>query len=149
MIIGEYCRREVVIAERGTSLRQAAKLMRHHHVGDLVVVDRKEAGPVPAGILTDRDLVVEVIAEDVDLDEVAVGDVMTTEVAVARQDEGIWDTLFRMRSWGVRRLPVVDDAGILQGIITIDDLLELFTEHLYDLVQVITREREREIQRRA
>ncbi len=88
------------------------------------------------------------LAQNVDPAEVTVGDVMSAEPAVARQDDDLWDTLLRMRTWGVRRLPVVDANGCLQGIVTVDDLLELFTEHLNELVKVVTREQEREVQRR-
>jgi signal-transduction protein with cAMP-binding, CBS, and nucleotidyltransferase domain len=148
MGIGEYCNREVVVTGPDTSLREAARLMRHHHVGDVVVVEEREGRTVPLGILTDRDLVVEVLAEEVAVQEVDVADVMTADLALAQEYDDLWDTLFRMRSRGVRRLPVVDTGGGLQGIITVDDLLELFTEHLHDLVKVLTREQDRERQQR-
>ncbi|MFP4559868.1 MAG: CBS domain-containing protein [Thiohalorhabdus sp.] len=146
--IGQYCNREVVVTERERSIRDAARLMRNHHVGDLVVVERYEGEVIPVGIVTDRDLVVEVLAEEVGVDEVTVGDVMSAEPALAREEDDLWETLLRMQSWGVRRLPVVSASGELQGIITVDDLLELFTEYLHDLVKVVTRERERELVRR-
>jgi len=148
MPIGEYCNREVLITDRDRSVRDAARLMRNHHVGDLVVVESFEGQRIPVGILTDRDLVVEVLAQNVTPDEVTVGDVMSAEPALAREDDDLWETLIRMQSWGVRRLPVVNGGGVLQGIVTVDDLLELFTEYLHDLVKVVTREQEREAQRR-
>ncbi|HKJ89221.1 MAG TPA: CBS domain-containing protein [Gammaproteobacteria bacterium] len=146
--IGEYCNREVVITERERSIRDAARLMRNHHVGDLVVVERYEGEMIPVGILTDRDLVVEVLAEEVGVDEVTVADVMSAPAALAREEDDLWETLMRMQSWGVRRMPVVSASGTLQGIITVDDLLELFTEYMHDLVKVVTREQERELTRR-
>ncbi|MFA9461348.1 CBS domain-containing protein [Thiohalorhabdus methylotrophus] len=146
--IGEYCKREVVITRRERTIRDAARLMRNHHVGDLVVVEEYEGETIPVGMITDRDLVVEVLAEEVGMDEVTVGDVMSAEPALAREEDDLWETLMRMQSWGVRRLPVVDAAGVLQGIITVDDLLELCTEYLHDLVKVVTREQERELARR-
>lgn len=148
MPIGEYCKREVVTTDRHSSVRHAAHLMRSHHVGDLVVVEPYEGDLVPIGILTDRDLVLAVLAQEVAPEEVTVGDVMSTEPALALESDDLWDTLFRMQSWGVRRLPVVNTADDLQGIITVDDLLELFTEYLHDLVKVVTREQEREVHRR-
>ncbi len=60
MPIGEYCNRKVVSTDRDRSIREAAKLMRNHHVGDLVVVESYEGERIPVGILTDRDLVMEV-----------------------------------------------------------------------------------------
>ncbi|MEF8793287.1 CBS domain-containing protein [Thiohalorhabdus sp.] len=150
MAIGEYCNREVVITDRSHSIREAAKLMRDHHVGDLVVVEEiSEAKRKPVGIVTDRDLVLEVLAQDVGLNEVTVGDVMSADPALAHAGDDLWETLVRMRSRGVRRLPVVNGEDILQGIVTVDDLLEVFTEHLNDLVKVVTREQERETERRS
>ena len=142
--IGEYCNREVVVTHATTSVRETARLMRHHHVGDVVVADKRDGRTVPVGIVTDRDLVVEVLAEEVAVEEVTAGDIMAADLAVAEENDDLWDTLLRMRFRGVRRLPVVDAGGGLQGIITVDDLLELFTEHLHDLVKVITREQDRE-----
>ena len=148
MPIGEYCNREVVITQGDRSIREAARLMRSHHVGDLVVVADQGGRSVPVGIVTDRDLVMEVLAQAVAPEEVTVADVMSGEPALAREDDDLWDTLLRMQSRGVRRLPVVDAQGALQGIVTVDDLLELFTEYLHDLVKVVTREQEREVRQR-
>jgi CBS domain-containing protein len=148
MAIGEYCNRQVVITQGDHSIREAARLMRRHHVGDLVVVAERGGRRVPVGIVTDRDLVVEVLAQAVTPEEVTVADVMSTDPALAREADDLWDTLLRMQSHGVRRLPVVDAQGALQGIVTVDDLLELFTEYLHDLVKVVTREQEREVRHR-
>ncbi len=149
MPIGEYCNREVVITDRNRSIRDAAQLMRNHHVGDLVMVEPFEGERIPVGIVTDRDLVLEVLAQEATPEEVTVADIMSAEPALAREDDDLWETMFRMQSWGVRRLPVVNADGVLQGIVTVDDLLELLTEYLYDLVKVVTREQERELQRRS
>jgi CBS domain-containing protein len=144
MTVGEFCNREVVIASEEATLIEAAQLMRRYHVGDVVIVDRSKEPPVPLGILTDRDIVVEVIAEEVPLSSVKVGDVMSYELITAREEDGIWETLQRMRAHGVRRIPVVNDKGGLEGILTVDDLLELFSEELIALAKVASREISRE-----
>lgn len=77
MPIGEICNREVVIVRKEDSILEAAKLMREYHVGDVVVVDDREGRVIPLGILTDRDIVVELIAKEVPLDSVSVQDVMS------------------------------------------------------------------------
>jgi CBS domain-containing protein len=140
MTVGEFCNREVVIASREETVVAIAKLMRQHHVGDVVIVDRGTEPPTPIGIVTDRDLVVELVAAEVPLDSVTVGDVMSSELVTAREEEGIWECLQRMRSRGVRRVPVVNREGGLEGILTVDDLLELFSEELLALAKVATRE---------
>lgn len=140
MSVGEYCNREVAIAYQHTEVREAAKLMRKHHVGDLVVVDLVGEENIPVGVLTDRDIVIEVIAEDLDLDEITVGDIMSVDLVTARERDDLWDTLNRMRIQGIRRLPVVNDSGGLEGILTADDVLELFAEGLADIVSLVQRE---------
>ncbi|MDA8165037.1 MAG: CBS domain-containing protein [Desulfobacteraceae bacterium] len=136
MTVGEFCNREVVIATRDDVIVEIAKLMRQHHVGDVVIVDQAKLPPVPVGIVTDRDIVVELVAEEVALESVKAGDIMSYELVTAREEDGIWETLQRMRAQGVRRVPVVNRDGGLEGILTVDDLLELFSEELLALAKV-------------
>jgi len=138
--VGRICNRDVVMIEKTASVAEAARRMRAHHVGNLVVVEQESPDPIPIGIVTDRDLVVEVLAEGVELRTVTVGDVMSFDLATAREDNDLSDTIKRMRAKAVRRLPVVDARGVLAGIISIDDLIELFAEQLGDLAQLIGRE---------
>ena len=105
MTVGEICNRETVIVQKDTSLLETARLMRSHHVGSIVVVEQGSKPPKPAGIITDRDLVVEVMATSVDLGRVTVGDVMSLELTTAQENDGIWDTIQRMRLKGVRPSP--------------------------------------------
>ena len=136
MTVGKFCNREVIIAEKDCTIAEVAKLMRRHHVGDVVVVTTSGDRTRPVGILTDRDIVIEVIAADVPLDAVAAGDVMSYELVTAREGDSIWDTLQHMRAKGIRRVVVVNAAEELQGILSIDDLLELFAEELNLLAKV-------------
>jgi len=140
MSIGEVCNREVVIVTPEESITEAARLMRERHVGDVVVVSEREGVRVPVGILSDRDLVIEVLAKEVPLDAVTVGDVMSDRLLIAREDEGILDAVKRMRERGVRRVPVVGEDGALVGILALDDLIELIAEQLTDLVGLLTME---------
>ena len=144
MPISEICNREVVITYKDSSIVEVAKLMRNYHVGDVVVVDSVGDQSVPVGIITDRDIVVEIIARDVPLGSVTAGDIMSYDLITAREQDGIWDTLQRMRSHGIRRMPVVNEEGGLEGILTVDDLLELFSDELMSLAKVTIREQTRE-----
>ncbi|MEJ2645615.1 MAG: CBS domain-containing protein [Gammaproteobacteria bacterium] len=144
MSVGEICDREVVVTGPDASIAAAARLMREHHVGDVVVVEGAADRPVPVGIVTDRDLVIEVLAEEVAPDSVTVRDVMSDRLLTAREQDGLWESLGRMRARGVRRMPVVDGQGALAGIVTVDDLLDLLAGELADLVKLVGRERERE-----
>jgi len=144
MSVGEFCNREVIIVEKQESVIEAAKLMRHHHVGDVVVVEEKEDMNVPVGIVTDRDIIIEVLAEDVEPASVAVADIMSGELATAREEDELFETIKYMRSRAVRRLPVVDARGALVGILAVDDVLDLVAEQLSDLVGLATGELYRE-----
>lgn len=148
MKTGEACNREVVFTRRDGSIAEAARLMRAHHVGDLVVVEDQNDRRVPIGIVTDRDLVIEVLAEGVDMNDVTVGDVMSDALVTAREDDELADTVKLMRAKGVRRVPVVDRAGALVGIIAVDDLLDLLAEQVADLARLVQREQVRERERR-
>lgn len=148
MSLGELCNRVVVVTTRTTGVDEAARLMREHHVGSLVVVDDTAIGRKPVGIVTDRDIVIEVVAAGVAPDSVTVGDVMAPELVTAREADEPWDTIQRMRAKGVRRVPVVDREGVLVGIVTVDDLIETVAEELEGLVKVIGQEQAREARTR-
>jgi len=148
MTAGELCSRIVVFAERGTDLVGAAQLMRDHHVGSLVVVDETGRGRVPAGILTDRDIAVAVVAKGVDPRTLRVGEVMTGDPMTVREQDDVLDALRLMRSRGVRRVPVTDAAGTLVGILALDDVLESIAEELGEVARAIATERAREARAR-
>lgn len=148
MKIGECCNRDVVIAGSDMEILEAARLMKRHHVGDLVVVENRAGMNVPVGILTDRDLVVEVLAQEVPANEVNAADVMSGDIATIREEEGVWETLERMRDLGVRRMPVVDQDGALVGLATLDDLLQLFAEAMGNVTRLISGEIKKESRRR-
>ncbi len=146
MGIGELCTRDVVYVARNESAADAARLMREYHVGSLVVLDPPEAGGRPAGVVTDRDIAVGVVALRLDAERTPVEAVMRPSVACIGEDEGVGRAVELMRSEGVRRLPVVDASGALVGIVAADDLLELFAEEMSGLAGMLSRgfHRERE-----
>jgi len=146
--IGEICNREVVFAKPSESVLSAALLMREHHVGSLVVIEESAGRRVPAGILTDRDIAVGVVALGLDPEATLVGAVMSPEVVVVREDAGVADTVALMRQKGLRRLPVVDRAGGLVGLVAADDLLELLAEEMGGLAAIVAREQRRETEQR-
>ncbi len=144
MRVGEFCSREVVVVGKEEPIQEAARLMRRYHVGNVVVVEERVEGRLPVGILTDRDIVVELVAAGIGLDAVSIGDVMSFELLTVREEEELNDTIRRMQAEGVRRVPVVNGAGALVGILALDDILELVAEELSGLVRVITREQRKE-----
>ena len=148
MNVGEICSRIVVVAERNTPVQQAAKLMRDHHIGALVVTEGGAGARRAIGIVTDRDLVVEVVAADVDYRTLTVGDIMSEPPATLKETAGLFEIIAQMRSGGVRRLVVVDANEHLLGIVAMDDLIPVLAEELSALAQAIRLEQRREAQRR-
>ncbi len=145
MKVGEACTRSVVYIGEKESALQAARLMRQFHVGDVVIVRQSNGGRVPVGIVTDRDLALEILALGVDPESVEVGDMVTSNgLVTAREDEDLDTVLDRMRDHGVRRLPIIDTKGALVGVLSTDDTLELLTEGLNDIVRLVTHQRQRE-----
>lgn len=145
MTAGELCYRTVYIIRADESVSQAARLMKNHHVGCLVVVEERNGDRVPVAIVTDRDLVVKGLAESpADVETMKVGQVMSEGLVTARESESMHDVRKKMRSRGVRRIPVVDAEDRLQGIIAFDDLVDWMAQELTDLAQLVAREQEHE-----
>jgi CBS domain-containing protein len=120
-MLGKICTKPVVTASAQMTVDQAARAMRTKNVGALVVVN---AGR-PVGMLTDRDVAVEVVAKGMDPETVRVGDVMGKKPVTIREELGILDAAKVFAKTGVRRLPVVTRSGVLVGIIAMDDLIML------------------------
>lgn len=133
MSVAEFCKAEVAVVEKNSSIAEAARKMRESHVGDVVVCERQNGVAKPIGILTDRDIVVGLIALDIPTDSVRVEDVMTPALVTVTRAMGVNETIRLMETYGVRRLPVVDDDGALIGIVSSGDLLELLGQELMSL----------------
>ncbi len=148
MSVGQYCNRQTVTAERSTEISEIARMMRREHVGTVVVVERRDNVEYPVGIVTDRDLVIEVLAQSLAPETVTVGDIMSGDLVTARENDNFWHTLDRMSAKGVRRLPVVDEKGALVGILTVDDVLTALAVGLSDMTRLVQRELVNEAQKR-
>ena len=144
MSAGEYCNRDVVVISKSDSVRDAINLMRSYHVGSIVVVEDTSQLPKPTGILTDRDIVIEILAKDVDIDSISVGDVMSVDLFTVYEDTKLLDAISLMRTKGVRRLPVVNHDGGLVGILSVDDIIELLSEQISNIAKLITSEQKKE-----
>ncbi|WP_129645742.1 CBS domain-containing protein [Peristeroidobacter agariperforans] len=144
MKLKELCVLDVACCHKETTVAEAARLMRQHHTGDLIVIDESDGVREPLGILTDRDIVMEVIAKGRDLDRTQVSQVMAVPLVVASGSENVATAIDRMRTHGVRRLPIVDDDGAVLGIITLDDLYRVLAEHTAALTAIVAKEQTRE-----
>lgn len=147
MTVGEICTRNVVVTRKGEAIIDAAKRMRMSHVGDLIVVENRGEKHVPVGIMTDRDIVMSVVASDPDhIHSLLVDDVMSNDLVTAREHETVEAALKKMEEHGIRRLPIIDAEGTLTGILTLDDVLQFLTAQQNELVALVAREQRREKQ---
>jgi CBS domain-containing protein len=141
---GEVCTRIVTVAYGGMRLAEAARSMREQNVGCLVIVQETDPGRAVVGILTDRDIVVSVIAKDQDARFMSVGEAMTTDVVTVREEDSVLDVLDLMRRKGIRRIPVTGPQEVLVGIVTLDDLLGVVSGEMQALAGAIGSGRTRE-----
>ena len=121
--------------------------MRAKHVGDVVIVSDPEGERVPLGVVTDRDLVTEVLGNGRDAAIMPLSALAHTPVVIAAQYEEVHEVLERMRVHGVRRVPVVDGRGALVGIVTADDLLGVLLADVQTLLSSACRRERREQER--
>jgi CBS domain-containing protein len=131
----DIMQQNVITVRPFDELSWAARVMREKHIGYLVVVEPAlaEGAVRPVGVLTDRDIVVAVVAREIDARSLRVEDVMTRKPVVAHADEPIATALQEMRRIGVRRLPVVGEREELVGLISLDDVVTVLAAQLQDV----------------
>ena len=140
MTAGELCIRDTVVISPQETTQIAAKRMLDYNVGCLIVVEHDGQGNKPVGIVTDRDLTLKVIAGDARPSSLTVGTVMNNALLAAVEIERVYDVLQKMNHKGVRRVPVIDDRGYLQGLLTADDILEFLNQEMAEIIGVIRKE---------
>lgn len=138
MKLGSICNRQVVTADTGSTAIELAKLMLQKHVGSVVITENKPEGECPIGIVTDRDLVLKVVARDVNPHSAIAEELMTRNLITGQTGDDVLDTMRHMRAHGVRRIPVVNHSQILVGIIALDDLIDVIVNELSELSNVIS-----------
>ncbi|KTD11105.1 CBS domain protein [Legionella gratiana] len=148
MRVGEYCNRDVVVINCNESVKNAAELMRHYHVGDLVLLEKQNNLKIPIGIVTDRDLVIEVMAAGVSPESLLIRDIVTEPFNSVFENDSLFDALEIMHSKKIRRLPVINNDKALVGIITLDDFIEILAETTAKAVDVIKFQQQKEAKQR-
>jgi len=141
-MIGRICQRDVDTADAHEPVRYAAERMHQRSVGSLVILNDSKK---PIGIITDRDLVTRVLASGLNPETTAVQDIMTPVPTVVNEDQLIEMAVKKMRQGTFRRLPVVDNQGMLVGLLSVDDVISLLVEELVDIGELLERETPRAI----
>lgn len=131
---GDVCKRKVTVGYRQTSVVAAAQLMREDHVGSLVVVEEENGSRQVRGIITDRDIVMSVVATGLDPEPLCLEDIMSERLVTASETDSLMDVMRAMREHGVRRVPVIGGHEELIGIVTLDDALKILTQEMNLLV---------------
>ena len=134
MRCGHVCTKDVQLAPLRAPARDAAQLMARWNVGTLVVIDETER---PIGLVTDRDLVLRVLATGEDPDEVPVETLMTRFPTTIGYGDSVEVALEVMRTEHIRRLPVVREDGSLVGILTLDDVMSVLVDELSAVQEVV------------
>jgi len=144
MKVERVCTRNMATVARSDSIRKAAELMRALHVGALIVTERADGGADVAGIVTDRDLVLRVLADGRDAESVAVEKVMMPVVASVNEEADLLEACERMRGAGVRRLLVTDSLGHPTGVVSIEDMVDGLAAELASVSALLRSEMRRE-----
>lgn len=144
MDIASLCTRRVITIDRSASLQQAALMMREHHVGSLVVIEGNSEAAHVCGIVTDRDLAIEVLARGLDGTRAQVGQLLQGQPFSVLAGANVGEAIVLMQTEGIRRLLVRDEEGNLVGLVSFDDLLRACIEPLSGLAQVVRKGIERE-----
>lgn len=137
MNVAAICTRLPETISREDTVLDAARQMQDHEVGTLVVSDEKG---MPEGIVTDRDIVIRCVAEQLRPEKTKVGRVMTAEVHAVHEEMSVEAALEEMADKEVRRLVVVNDAGRVAGIVSLDDFLEGIVETTADVGRLLRRQ---------
>jgi len=149
MKVADICTREVVATGRSTSLQEAAALMRERHVGALVVLADSAQGAHVAGVVTDRDLVIEGLARGLDPTQTEIGRFTDGKLAAVSAGASLDEAITTMRNKGVRRLLVAGEGGSLFGILSLDDLLDAMAHEVSEMAAAVRGGIAREVAERA
>lgn len=137
MKIEGMCAHSIVSVDRSRTLRECAVLMGERHVGTVLVTEETPDGSQAVGIVTDRDLVVKAMAQDMLASATQIGQVVARRLVTVAPEAAIDDAIQLMWREGVRRLLVAAPDGHLVGIVSMDDLLDMLAGELSEIVQAI------------
>ncbi|MFQ3208343.1 MAG: CBS domain-containing protein [Glaciecola sp.] len=140
MNVGEICTRNYIYVLHQDSVLDVARIMRQQHVGSVVVVDNNNGEMRPQGLITDRDLVLEVLAAQIDPTVLKAEDILTCELICVTETHDVKEALKYLRYYGVRRAPVVNVDGVLVGIFCIEDSLATLSQEFSELVKLLSNE---------
>ena len=145
--LSDFATAVVAVVEPETTALSIAQVMRKHHLGAVIVVESRDSSR-PVGIVTDRDLVLELMAEGLDPAVFTAGDIMSVNLVSARPEMDAMQAVDLMKANGLRRLVVTDAQGRLVGVVALEDVLEVLMRDLASFVSVYAHGRDHELGQR-
>jgi len=139
MTIKKICKNKVITASFDTPVYEVANLMKKHNIGNVVIIDNDNKN-TPIGIVTDRDIVVKAIADEVNLKDILAKDIMSDDLLMLKEHYGILESLDMMCAKSVRRAPVINDSGTLTGVISTDDLILLIANEIESYAKIVRKQ---------
>ena len=131
--VGDIMTKNVIVVPSGEGLYEAAKLMKKHEIGSIIIVDNDE-GKKAKGIITERDIIYKVLSKKVDPYITKVDDVMSSPLRVVKPETSLEDASQAMQENRIKRLPVVNDNNELIGVLSEGDIMKIFPA-VIDLVE--------------
>ncbi len=131
-----FCQKNVLSVKPDSTIRFVAGLMKEKNIGCVVITDDHK----PVGIVTDRDIALRGSGLCESPDSALIESIMSREIVSVTKDTGIFEAIQTMKSAGVRRMPIVDAAGRLVGLLTVDDLIRLLSREMADIARIIGKE---------
>ena len=126
--------RRVVSVEPDTKVIDVARKMSEENVGSVLVCVDNHC----KGIVTDRDIVVRCIAQNVDVNDCTIEQILSEPIESAKETDGSYDCIRKMKSQEVRRMPVVDEKGEVVGLVSFDDLIVMLAKEINELAEAAT-----------
>lgn len=125
-------------------LWEAAQMMKDHQIGDVVVMERAGGQSRPLGMITDRDIAL-CLSERVNMMNLKVMDVMTRSIVTASIHDDIFRLIHTMKEAGITRLPLMDEAGNIAGVVTAKNILEILVNCFFDVTQISEQQKQNEL----
>jgi CBS domain-containing protein len=133
MSLQKFCRKPVAKISADVSIVEACRMLEERNVGCLVV----ESDGKLCGVVTDRDIALKVTGAQRDPQKTTVREIMTADPIRVFEDRDLHHLTSLMRTYHVRRVPIVNEDHKTVGIVTLDDLIALLGEEMSDVGKAI------------
>jgi len=134
MLVRDLATSQVITLPLSVPVTEAALLMRDEDVGAVVIIDDERR---PIGILTDRDIVLSIVADNENPGELVVEDIMTRELVMVDEETDIFQLLKKISEKSIRRIPITK-KGKLVGIVSVDDIIVVIATELSNLAAALS-----------